>query len=200
MMSVIDIWISVLIKSQTTEKYSIECYLRTIPSHLIGLLWSREVSLCEKPECEGQKLLGTLFGSLCRHCRWLTQTNCDGRFLTFITILNALSIPPNLGFQSLTEELSQLSIHVHGDVDGRKERLYHLQNVVSNSIEMKEEKLSSMQKQYDRYKETYAKFLRFSPDDEPTSFSRLLFSHIEIHFSFSCHSRACSTGGSVHFL
>ena len=49
-----------------------------------------------------------------------------------------------------------MSVVGHGDVDGRKERLYHLQTVVSNSIEMKEEKLSSMQKKYDIYKESYA--------------------------------------------
>ena len=146
---------------------------QTISSHLIGLLWSREVGLCEKPECEGQKLLGFLFWPLCGHCRWFTQTNYDGRSSTFKSFLAAHSIHPNPGFQSLTEELS-----VHdGDVDGRKERLYHLQTVVSNSIEMKEEKLSSMQKQYDRYKESYAKFLRFSPADESTSYGRLLFSH-----------------------
>ena len=60
---------------------------------------------------------------------------------------------------------------------GRKERLYHLQTVVSNSIEKKEEKLSYMQKQYDRYKETYAKFLRFNPANKSTSYSRLLLSH-----------------------
>ena len=70
----------------------------------------------------------------------------------------------------MTEELSQLM------ADDRKERLYHLQTVVSNSIETKEEKLSSMLKQYDRYKESYAKFLRFSPAYKSTSYGRLLFS------------------------
>ena len=83
----------------------------------------------------------------------------------------------NSGFQSLTEELNQMNVDGHGDVDGRKERLYHLQNLVSNSIEMKEEKLSSMQKKYDRYKESYAKFLRFNPAYKSTSYSRFLFSH-----------------------
>ena len=77
----------------------------------------------------------------------------------------------------MTEELSQMGVvYGHGDVNGRKERLYHLQTVVSNSIETKDEKLSSMQKHYDRYKETYAKFLRFNPADKSTSYGRLLFS------------------------
>ena len=70
----------------------------------------------------------------------------------------------------MTEELSQMGVYGHKDVHGRKERLYHLQTVVSNSIEMKEEKLSSMQKQYDRYKETYVKFLRFNPAEKSTSY------------------------------
>ena len=74
--------------------------------------------------------------------------------------------------QSVTEELSQIGVYGHGDVDGRKERLLHLQTVVSNSIEMKEEKLSSMQKQYDRYKESYSKFLGFNPAYKSTSYGR----------------------------
>ena len=69
----------------------------------------------------------------------------------------------------MTEELSQVM------VDARKEKLYHLQSVVSNSIETKEEKLSSMQKQYDRYKESHAKFLRFNPANKSTSYGKLLF-------------------------
>ena len=151
--------------------------LRIISSHLIGLLWSREVRLCEKPKLEGQILFGSLFWPLCWHCRWLTQTKYDGRSLTFVTNLNVHLIHPNPGFQSLTEELSQLSDHVHGEIDGRKEGLYHLQTLVYNSIEMKEEKLSSMQTQYDRYKETYAKFLRFNPAYKSTSYGRLFLSH-----------------------
>ena len=73
------------------------------------------------------------------------------------------------GFQSVTEEL--------GHLGGRKERLYHLQTAVANSIETEEEGISAMQKKYDMYKEANIKFLRFNPDEETTqknsNFSRL---------------------------
>ena len=73
------------------------------------------------------------------------------------------------GFQSLTEELGQLSLLVRG----RKERLYHIQRAVANSIELEEDGFSSMQEKYDMYKKGFLKFLRFNPDDntsrkEPT--------------------------------
>ena len=76
-------------------------------------------------------------------------------------LFRAHSINPNPGFQSLTKELSQ-----YGGVDGRKERLYHLEKAVADSIEMEEEGLSAMQEKYDMYKEGNIKFLRFNPDEE----------------------------------
>ena len=69
------------------------------------------------------------------------------------------------GLQSLTEELS---LHVPVGVNGRQKRLYQLQKAISSSLEIKEEDLSSLQEHYDRYKESYVKFLRFSPDLQPT--------------------------------
>ena len=134
------------------------------------LLRPREGSLCEKPKLEGQKLFGSLFWPLCGHCRWIAQTNRDGRFHHFLpkTFLSH----PNLGFQSLTDELSH-----HGDVDGRKERLFHLQKAVANSIEMEEYGLTAMQEKYTMYKEGNIEFLRFNPDEETSknkpTFSRL---------------------------
>merc|ERR1712080_766579 len=62
------------------------------------------------------------------------------------------------GFQSLTEEV--------GHLGGRKERLYHLQKAVANSIEMEEDGISAMQDEYDMYKEGNIKFLRFNPDED----------------------------------
>ena len=77
---------------------------------------------------------------------------------------------PNPGFQSLTEEL--------GHQFARKDRLHRLEKAITNSIEMKEDGLSSMQEKYDMYKEGNIKFLRFNPDEETPqnkiTFSRLL--------------------------
>ena len=74
----------------------------------------------------------------------------------------------------MTEELSHLSDLVPG---GRKERLYHLQRAVANSIEMEEDGISAMQEKYDMYKEGNIKFLLFNPDEEASrnkpTFSRL---------------------------
>ena len=49
-------------------------------------------------------------------------------------------------------------------VVGRKEQMYHFQKVVSSSIELKDENLSYMEEQYNRYKESYLKCQRFDPN------------------------------------
>ena len=119
-------------------------------------------------------MFGSLFWPLCGH--WIAQTNHDGRFyhLQPITFLAQL-INPNPGFQSLSEELSQ-----YGGVDGRKERLYHFQKAIANSIEVEEEGLSTMQEKYDMYKEGNVKFLRFNPDEE-TSWNETTFSRLHLN-------------------
>ena len=48
---------------------------------------------------------------------------------------------PNPGLKSVTEELGYLNDLIPG---GRKERLYHLQKTVANSIELEEDGLSTM--------------------------------------------------------
>ena len=78
----------------------------------------------------------------------------------------------------MTEELSQLSLLVRpGSVKGRKDRLYHLEKMIANSIEKEEDGISLMQEKYDIYKKGYLEFLRFNPDKESSqnkpNFSRL---------------------------
>ena len=63
---------------------------------------------------------------------------------------------------------------------GTKKRLYHLQNVVANSIEMEEDGISSMQENYNVYKEGNIKFLRFNPDEE-TSWNEATFSRLDLN-------------------
>ena len=86
---------------------------------------------------------------------------------------------PNPGFQSLTEELSHCLVRP-GSIDGRKERLYHLEKAVANSIEMKEDGLTAMQDKYNMYKEGNIKFLRFNPD-EKTSRKKRTFSRLHLN-------------------
>ena len=73
---------------------------------------------------------------------------------------------------------------------GTKKRLYHLQNVVANSIEMEEDRISSMQEKYNMYKEGNIKFLRFNPDEETSqknsTFSRLHLNTQIFAFYLSC--------------
>ena len=67
---------------------------------------------------------------------------------------------------------------------GRKEQLYHLQNTITNSIEMEEDGIYAMQEKYDLYKEDNIKFLHFNQEtlwNRPTLRRLHLNSHIYLH-------------------
>ena len=64
--------------------------------------------------------------------------------------------------------------------------MYHLQKVVSSSIELEDENLSSMQEQYNSYKESYLKCLRFDPNEQ-TSGNELAYCKLLIHPQIYMH-------------
>ena len=81
----------------------------------------------------------------------------------------------------MTEELSQLNLLVRpGSVKGRKDRLYHLEKMIVNSIEKEEDWISPMQEKYDIYKKGYLEFLRFNPDKE-SSQNKQNFSKLQLN-------------------
>ena len=71
-------------------------------------------------------------------------------------------------------------------VVGRKEQMYHFQKVVSSSIELKDENLSYMEEQYNRYKESYLKCLRFNPNEQ-TSWNESTYCKFLIHPQIYMH-------------
>ena len=86
-----------------------------------------------------------------------------------------------------------------GHLGGRKERFYHLEKAVANSIEMEEDGISALQETYSKYKEGNIKFLRFNPEEKTSqkkkqTLCRFISTNDYKHIHFSCNSRAVSTG------
>ena len=87
----------------------------------------------------------------------------------------------------MTEELSQLNLLVRpSSVKGRKDRLYHLEKMIANSMEKEEDWISPMQEKYDMYKKGYLKFLRFDPEEE-TSQNKPTFSRVPLNPQVNTH-------------
>ena len=88
---------------------------------------------------------------------------------------------------------------LHGKFFGNGEGLVHLQQMLSTLTNRMDDELSSALKEYKSYKESFVRHLRFDPAQQ--NLSEIFLTKATIMNSyFSCHDRACTTGGSVHLL